>query len=386
MLDALSGICPDSGDDDAADSEPADPPNGLVERSPERYQDWFDEGPRLIWPKDEKPESGEPQSDGFHHRPLPSYFDDGVVAPPSVNPSRLPDPFVTCNCEEWQVDHHDPEGDAVTTADTCPTPRPLRRGAAREVYRRIVTANDPDLGGEDDTATDTLVTSKLQQACRQFARVRDGDVLVRAEMDDPTTVMLTLRQSPTDDEERVVSPWTLSERLFANVGSVMDAVRYTINKYGFDRYEWVRVVSGTRDWATPHCHLYLYIDDPDDVVNPTMFESAIEKHVNGNPQVDGWTNHGITDGGAVRVENTPPLATDHYGDPETHGLRRHAPSRGAMYLGAQLPHFALNGETEPWMIDRAVAAWISPRNWFQTSRGFPDFEDAQSFKRADDES
>lgn len=378
------------------DREPSDPPLRFLHR--EKW-DGFEENDRdnILVKRKTPPTESYPTESPSDYRVPPSRYDESLVAPPSVDCSRIPDPLVTCGCEDWEISHHDPDSDGDDevrqTADVCPNPCPVMRGTARQIYRRIVTANDPDLGGEDtddenddgddgeDDDGDSYMTSKLQDARRRYARLRDGDAYLQAEMDGLTTVLISLRLSPVDpDSGLLLTPWQLSEDLFQNLGSVMDAVRYTLGqKHGF-RYEWARVISGTEGYATPHCHLYLYVQDPNDAVDHEMFRSAISKFVDRTPRAS-WNSHDVTENKTIRIEHDSPRATETYGElGEVDSLRDIPPTTGCIYLGSQLPHFALAGDTEDWMVDRAVTAWLSPRRWFQPSRGFPSGDEVRKLK------
>ncbi|WP_423751095.1 hypothetical protein [Salinirarus marinus] len=270
------------------------------------------------------------------------------------------------------------------------------RGTARNVYTRLVTANDPDLGvgvgendsddgGDDDGDDGPYRTSKLRQARQRYAKLRDADAYFKIDMTGVTTVMISLRQSPVDPETgRVVTPYQQGEDLFQNMTAVMDSIRYALSqKRGFD-VEWARIISATRQWATPHCHLYLWVDDPHDVVDSEWFRPAVAKFVERTPRAS-WESHDV-ERGTVTVEHDPPRATDTYGEVGVvNSLRDIPPTAGCVYLGSQLPHFALAGDTEPWHIDRAVGAWVSSRNWFATSRGFPSDDEVLKLKQSEDD-
>lgn len=324
---------------DGATREPADPPVRFIDRC--------GEGTEPTWANSKKTDSSE-DSDCLktgEHRVPPSRFDQGLIAPPSVDPDRLPEPFVA------------DEG------------RPLTRGEARGTYRRIVSSN---------RATDG-VSSKLDDARSRYARIRDGDRYLRTTMDGLTTVLLSLRLSPTDENGRVVTPWQLTEDLYAPLESVMGSLRYTLGKHGFE-YEYVRVTSGTVGWSSPHLHLYCWVEDPHDAVDCEMFRSVVSKHVEKCPRAS-WQSHDVTEERTVVIEHDPLLATETDArDGGIGDLRDVMGTRGALYLGTQLPHMALIGEPEPWELDRAVTAWISSRRWFSPSADFPDEDDVERLK------
>lgn len=372
MLDALEDLYADSGG-----AEPLDPPTRFVDREAENDDrsgigDGGDKAGRPRCPHSEKPpspKSPSPRDDS--HRVPPSRYDQGLIAPPSVDPERLPAPFVGCGCGDCNVDPFGNGGTPVT--EVCPTPQPMTRGTAREVYRRVV-------GSNRETPNRT---SKVEGACRWYANLLDGDAYLRAEMEGLTTVLVSLRLSPTDENGKVVTPWQLTEDLYANVGAVMDSLRYSLGqKHDFD-FEYARITSGTREWVTPHLHIYCWVADPDDNVSPEMFRRPVAKHVERCSRAS-WDAHDVVNTDAVRIEHDPLLATRCGDDGDgIDGLRDVTPTRGVVYVAQQMPHLALAGATEPWEIDRAVAAWVSSRQWVSTSEDFPDYGDVQAFKETD---
>lgn len=85
---------------------------------------------------------------------------------------------------------------------------------------------------------------------RNYARGKEMDRQLLAEYENPTTALLSLRV-----ERAVPNRVSLLRELSAALESTLDALRYRLDKHT-DRWEWLLVLAGTRQYATPHAHIY----------------------------------------------------------------------------------------------------------------------------------
>lgn len=131
------------------------------------------------------------------------------------------------------------------------------------------------------------------------------------------------------------------------------------------RREWVAVTSPTESAGTPHEHIYLWVDDPDDEVTTAHIVPALEKHlkhcVNAYEQHHKYRTDGS--GGAITVRH----------DPET---KASGQTVGAEYVARQLAHLPIadvfdgNRDNPPQAkIEGAALAWASDFKWFRSSSG-----------------
>jgi hypothetical protein len=279
------------------------------------------------------------------------------IAPPSMKVDRLPDPLVT-----------DDE-------------RPQTVREAAETYLKVQRSN------WDSEA----YTSAYERARGTYAGLLDADRQCRQEYDGLTTVLVTRRLSPLDDEGEWLEPLAIESQLHDEAArrSFTRALRYQLRSYD---YEYAAITATTESAATPHEHVYLWIDDPEDAIGVEHFEPAVEKHVARVPnaheddhQIQAEGNHG-----AVTIRHDPPLV-DHVPDAvedDIEQIRAHSEAvgadesvpvntAGAQYLASQLPHLVLSGvydgtvdvHAEDARVDGAAIAWASQYNWLRSSHG-----------------
>jgi len=193
--------------------------------------------------------------------------------------------------------------------------------------------------------------------------------------------MLTLREVPTDQDDRWMPPLQLDMML--NNKKVTESVRKALNyrlgrKAGLE-FEYVRVVAPTESAATPHEHRYLWVDDPDNVVNVEQIKPALEKHLKYCPEAH--REHHPTDpqgeNGAITIRHDPPLVDE---DSARGDDLRH--TQGGQYLASQLPHLPLGDKFDPQkddpkatLLEGGAVAWASSKRWFGASRGVPKLDD-----------
>lgn len=249
--------------------------------------------------------------------------------------------------------------------DICDSPRPVTVKKAEEIYTKYVIANY----SRDKT-------SKYERnRQRTYPRILSVDRSF-SEKYNLTTAMITRRVSPVDKGGGFFRPLEL------NYWLLRDTVQQKVLKrlrYYLDRFEWsyTRVVAGTKSAATPHEHIYLWINDPKNAVDHKMLAPAIDAHVKFCPIAERKHHqHGSNvDDGAIEIRHTPPLATDAAQKRDT---TDRACTRGAMYLATQLPHMAVGNllagsgrNPQSTLLQAGAISWASPYNWFGMSNNAP---------------
>ena len=277
------------------------------------------------------------------------------LAPDSVKPDRLPDPFVT------------DKGEAVTVVE------------AGETYLKVQRSNWQD---------DTLTSKYERHKSETYPRILEADRHFRTKYDGVTTAMLTRRLSPLDEAGEWLTLWECNEMLHG--GGVHKSIRGTLN-YQLDafEFEWIGVTAPTRSAGTPHEHIYLWIDDPDDDVTVDQIVPARDKHLkyctNAYKKHHQYRADGT--GGAVTVQHSPELID--FAPDEFFSIVENSPTyaetgkvwentKGVQYLASQLAHLPVGDfydsqrENPPQaLFEGAALAWATPRDWFRASRGVP---------------
>jgi hypothetical protein len=277
------------------------------------------------------------------------------LAPSSVKPNSLPDPFVS------------EKGEVVSVAE------------AGEMYQRVQLSN----------LDESTLTSKYERhKCEIYPRILEADRHFRAKFNDVTTAMLTRRLSPLDDADRWLTPWECNEMLHG--GKVHRSVRRALN-YQLDAFsfEWVAVTAPTRSAGTPHEHIYIWIDDSDNSITIDNIFPARAKHLkhctNAYEKHHRYRADGT--GGAITLQHDPEII-DHVPN-EFFSIAENSRTytetgkvlpntRGAQYLASQLAHlplgdyYAKDRQDPPQaLFEGAALAWASPYNWFRASNGVP---------------
>lgn len=272
------------------------------------------------------------------------------LAPDSVKTDSLPDPFITEN------------GRAETVAE------------AGETYLKIQRSNWDTEGR----------TSKYECHLRGLYRqILEADRHFQMRYDDLTTVILTRRLSPLDGAGDWLTPWECNEMLHG--GSVHRSVRRALNYHlGDFEFEWVAVTAPTTSAGTPHEHIYLWVDDPENSVTTDHIKPALEKHlkycINAHEKHHQYRADGT--GGAITVQHDPDLRKQSHRKVAKQVMRGNTPpypnTQGAQYLASQLVHLHVGDyydshQDDPpqALFEGAALAWASPYNWFRSSEGVP---------------
>lgn len=326
------------------------------------------------------------------------------IAPESMV-DELPRPLVACGCGSCSAALNPLNEDTIEVgntdqvayyADTCEDPRPVTVETARKVYAKFKTARFAN----EDTPCATVTNTRSH-----YRTILDADRRRRRQYDALTTVLLSLRLSPTDDAGEWLSPVSLDVALTESWSGgtgrgVRGKIQYEIGtKLGLD-YDYVAVTAGTRDSATPHLHVLLWIDDPDREVTPDVVDTIVQKHRN-HPQVLSDSHAVVADTADAGTIQRDPQTVAPDGRLDTNGgfralakvasQKRAAEregrlnailrateeypgaSKAAYYVAAQLPHWCIVNRAHtghaPWTaLEAGATAWASPTNWVTTSQ------------------
>jgi len=300
---------------------------------------------------------------------------------PQESVEKIPDPFVECGCGGCS-DSVDPLADDESNrsaAEVCPSPQPVTVERAREIYIRYDVSKD----------TDGSKTSKLEYHQNElYPRILAADRDFQR-LSNLTTVMVTRRLSPLDDNGDWLTPFEINEML--NGSKVRRSVRASINNQ-LEGYlnMWVGVTAVTDIAATPHEHLYYWIHDPNDEITVDHFAPGLEKHLKYCENAY-WKDHGYAEDGtegAITVRHDPPAV-----DQPTENLENavklmpesdspadyRQPTCGAQYLASQLAYLPLKDQLDAdtqnpddTKLEGSAIAWAcqKSRQWFRES-GIP---------------
>lgn len=295
--------------------------------------------------------------------------EQSLIAPPHQSAlNDLPRKYHACCCGFCPEKHFlDGGGGPID----CPNPIPVTLSGARCIYAKTegTRVADETVGNDGDAATTQY--AKLMKA-DSAALSRDGTTPEieryhrgKTTHGDISTVLLSLRLSPTDADKRIVTPQRLirdTKDGWAEARSELPTEATDGLPDGVEHLAYYWTLAGTDTWASPHVHCYLWYADPDDELIQEPFKSAVERFTEAAtfPANCHLTDNGELIDGPVRVEHEPLLVDPKYLAPRKHnsafadvlgeptGPKRltegsDAQSRGAMYVGTQLPRFALVG-------------------------------------------
>jgi hypothetical protein len=320
--------------------------------------------------------------------------EQSLVAPPTTVENISPR-YRACGCGECD-ERHFLDGDGGTVE--CPTPVPVTVAGARRIYRKAEGGQYADESAGNDPQRGKEKYEKLSKADTTALWTDDGNlgeyVRSKSDFDDITTVLISLRIPPTDNEDRLVTPY----QQVVNTRDAWAEARGKLPTNNEDTvlsaYYWT--FAGTEQWATPHVHAYLWIADPDDEVVPQDFRPVVTEFVESSAYAR-WDSHlesddraAPLDDGTVRIEHEPLLVEPvglHIDDVEGGAFADvkaleespdrltddgHVQTRGAVYVGSQLPQLALAGRETP--AEREAAAFFDVvSDGRQIARGNGDF-------------
>jgi len=217
---------------------------------------------------------------------------------------------------------HEPIADSSEVVDD---PRYLDGGKPLTAFEAVGNYIERRHGENVSADKHGFERTRHWRANKRYATGKEMDRQLLAKYDDPTTVLLSLRLSPGDR-----SRLTLLTGLYAAFGPTLGALRYRLHEatdapLRADEWEYIAVVAGTRERATPHLHILVYCDGD---VPREVFTPVVSKWVEKCPYA---SERGHSPKGAIRIRgnegNTIPRMDE-------------APdeSAGATYVLAQLPH------------------------------------------------
>jgi len=267
----------------------------------------------------------------------------------------------------------------------CPNPCPLTVERAGEVFARYARANVSKDG----------LTSKPERELSNYRKVMQLDRYARREYeDDLTTVLLSFRVSPIIVDgvsRRWANPILLADVLLAHRSEVLRRIRRIGRYVDGRRYCWV--VTGTEKYATPHYHVYLWCDDGANDIRSTDFTYARDAHIDGyQASIDHHRIDPEGENGTVTIRYNPDVVDTETGTTETMddgttldftAIRRaeresndepyHEATKGALYVGSQLPYLAgFDIDAHPADHQTAAIKWahcgIRGRRWFGCSQ------------------
>lgn len=179
-----------------------------------------------------------------------------------------------------------------------------------------------------------------------------------------------------------VAPLRLEERIKDSFKTAKETLRYHLRE--FDRWEYLWLVSTTDSAATPHLHVYIWVEDPDDALSVEHCRPAVESYVE-NTTGAYPEHHRVQpeESDAAVIEHDPAHISyepseDRQIGAETDAERPHPNTRGMTYLLNQRPDWALRRveegqstrEEEQTQLEGAAIAWASPNKWVGSSTGF----------------
>lgn len=208
-------------------------------------------------------------------------------------------------------------------------------------------------------------TSRLARLRRRYGRAMNAERELIDQMDNPSVLFLSLRQSPIRTVDGV-REWIRPVRLCTELNESWSAITQMLRRKlsGYDRYEYVRTTGYTDSAATPHYHLLVYVEDPGDQLQPDVGESLVDSFVRGNDF-------------ACRQNHT---VDSHERDASI--LKHEIPSAdtNSTFLKYQMtkdPHWILseicNGSSvDSTKIDAGMISWCQPYRDYSSSKEFPD--------------
>lgn len=314
--------------------------------------------------------------DGSPWRFDKSNRESSLIAPPFESAMNdLPSKYHACGCMDCpERTFLDGDGGSID----CPNPLPVTVAGARRIYSKTEGSRvAQDIAGNDVSLAEqryATLTKADSGALSQNGNVPDLSKYKRGKnsYEDITTVLVSLRLTNKDAHDRLVTPYRLIQDCkdgWAEARSHLptDSVSgLPIDAHNI-AYYWT--LAGTDAWASPHVHCYLWFGDPDDTVHQELFKPTVQQFTEAAtfPADCHLTDDGDVVDGCVTVEHEPPLCDadrlstrldDGIFTDSTTGPKRitdgcDEQTQGCVYLGCQLPWFALKGGELPASVEFA---------------------------------
>ena len=195
---------------------------------------------------------------------------------------------------------------------------------ARRAQRR-------DLLGEFEAARRNGWTLNARQ---RYNRVMSTDRMCQRDYDDLHTVLISLRISPTQGDFWLPHVTMMEAVYQALRRRAMGQLRRDLDSTTED-WEYVAVIAGTEHFATPHYHLYMWVDGQ---VEADDFEGVVDDFVEDCEYApDNGRGNRIEDGAVtVRGPDTQGFATEKV---RQDLLKERGPAtKGAVYVATQIPN------------------------------------------------
>jgi hypothetical protein len=232
------------------------------------------------------------------------------------------------------------------------------------------------------------LTSPLDWLTDQYGHVLDAERELMDEMENPSTMLLSLRQSPIR-EDAGRREWIQPLRLRSQLNKPWKNVRTMLNRHlsEYPRHEYVRLTGYTDSAATPHYHVLVYVQDEDNSLSLEVGEAAIGSYVRGN-EYASMEHHPVNEdeSDAAVIEYDIPRGHDRVDESNYVDVLEHRngesfkpSSEALLYLLCQRPEWCL---AHIWdassdvhhtsnMVDAAVISWATSFADFTSSDGFP---------------
>jgi len=281
------------------------------------------------------------------------------IAEPTFDCDRLPNPLV----------EHTDNGRL-----------PMRLKDARDVYLKVSKHN---INSDDNT-------SRLEKLRNRYGRVMGAERKLIGKLDNPSMIFLSLRQSPiqtVNGYREWIEPVRLRSQLNKPWRNIIEMLRRKLRE--FPRYEYVRTTGYTETAATPHYHVMIYIEDPDDELHPDVAESLVDCYVRGNEYASA-ENHPVEmheRDAAIPIHDIA-YVDDNVSDSiylsvlqDDDDIQIHSENSSFLaYMMNQMPDWCLSKiwdgssdvDNDSIMADAGAISWASPFNDYTSSRGFPD--------------
>ena len=165
-----------------------------------------------------------------------------------------------------------------------------------------------------------------------YDRVMNTGRMCHRDYENPHTVMISLRISPTQGDHWIPHVTMMEEVYQALRRRAMDRLRRQLSDHD---WEYVAVIAGTDHFATPHYHLYLWIDGH---VERDDFAGVVEAFVEDCKYAPSDGEGNRVDDGAVTVQgpDEQQWATD---EVRQDMLEERGPvTEGAVYVASQIPN------------------------------------------------
>jgi hypothetical protein len=210
----------------------------------------------------------------------------------------------------------------------------------------------------------------------------ERDVLNRYDSD-ATVIFLSLRLSPIEEingERRWMQPVKLDQRLHDSWQNVYGTMNYQLGDFN---WEYIAVTTTTTTAATPHSHVQILVEDPDDEVTIEMAHSMVESHIKntkGAYSDDHPVEEDQRDAGIV-FHDPPRVDLDEDRDLEILKARDYEGfplnTVTMQYMTDQRPHWVLDNvydgdsdvDQNSVLVDGGAIAWASPHSWLKWSDG-----------------